>query len=68
MAYTEPDEEWLFEHPRDQNLLQPPSWMRLKEGGFMTVYYDNIFAIGTLRVICELERRMKRNFVGTRLW
>lgn len=41
-----PDEDWPFVISRDTTLEQPPAFLELKSGGFITMYLDNLIAIG----------------------
>jgi hypothetical protein len=39
--------EWPFKLEKNTVLRQPPKWLELKEGGFITVYLDNIIVIAS---------------------
>lgn len=49
------DGGWLYDLPREYRLEQPPAFLELKGGGFVCLFYDNIFAIGDPEVICRLK-------------
>jgi hypothetical protein len=48
---------WPFKLDRQTMLNQPPSYLRLNCGGFITVFYDNIIAFGSRHNIALLDRR-----------
>lgn len=62
LLYKETSEEDIFE-TNISTSEQLPTYIHLKEGGFITVFYDNVFAIGASRRVMQiLDGRLKRNF------
>jgi hypothetical protein len=57
LLYCPDDAAWPFSVRRDIVLGQPPSFMRLRCGGFVTVFYDNIIAFGSPANIKLLDKR-----------
>jgi hypothetical protein len=57
LLHTPRDAEWLFEFDRQLEIHQPPSFVRLRDGGFITVFYDNVIAIGSPKTIKKLDIR-----------
>ena len=61
ILYHEENEEVLFEVP--EGLTQLPTFVRIKGGGFICLYYDNVFACCMNPSIMEKVRnRLTRNF------
>jgi len=52
----------LYDIDVNKHLGQPPCFLRLKGGGFVTLYYDNVLAIGNEAVISELKAIWLKNF------
>jgi hypothetical protein len=52
------DEIWPFKMNKDDVLLQPPRWLELKQGGFVTVYLDNIIIVGSDELVKDLHKRI----------
>ena len=63
ILHHEPDEEQLFDVPDD--LTQLPTFIGIKGGGFVCLYYDNILAANVDHAIMEkVLHRLQRNFGG----
>ena len=65
ILFREADEEILFEVP--EGLAQLPTFVRIKGGGFICLYYDNVFACAMdPRVMERVRDRLTRNFSNTK--
>lgn len=61
ILYTEKEEEELFEVPDD--LRQLPTFINIKGGGFICLFYDNIFVFHmNPSMMDKVEQRLRRNF------
>jgi len=61
ILHKEDGEEDLFEVPA--GLTQLPTFVKIKGGGFICLYYDNIFAVTVNPDIMQkIEMRLRRNF------
>lgn len=49
---------WPFTISPDEALAQPPKWVHLKGGGFLTIYIDNIIAVGNQGILEELNHKL----------
>lgn len=53
-AFSVVEKDWPFRINKEELLKQPPRWLELKGGGFITVYLDNIIAVGNEGMIREM--------------
>jgi hypothetical protein len=61
ITYKEEQEDNLFDFSNLDVDSQLPQYLRLISGGFICIYYDNIFAVGTCgKTMAELLRRLGR--------
>jgi len=49
--------DWPFLHSWHDPLLQPPTFLELRGGGFATVYLDNILIVGDPEVLAKMNRK-----------
>lgn len=64
ILWRESGEEILFEV--EPGLTQLPSFIPIKGGGFLCLYYDNILAVHTdFNILEKVQKRLNRNFSGT---
>jgi len=63
ILWRKPDEEILFEI--EPGLTQLPTFVPVKGGGFLCLYYDNILVAHTdYNILEKVQRRLERNFSG----
>jgi len=63
ILWRKPDEEILF--PIEEGLTQLPTFVPVVGGGFLCLYYDNIFVVHTdYRILEKVQKRLERNFSG----